>query len=175
MEAEEPYNAGLYTTVPTVLGDQCSIAKNHASGRQRGRHVKKQVASVKGAVRGLEPLIIFLALLPSDLFTKSLLVVQSSLRSPSNKCQTHLTSLLDIDTTNIAFVDVAIARHVCKVLQISFILLAKPKPVRGFDSQPASNIIHIIYPTLIMQVHSKLLAPMFVIKLGQHLLILNKP
>ena len=83
-------------------------------------------------------------------------------------------SLFDTGATGIAFVDVAIACHVCKVLQISFIPLAKPKLVRGFDGQPAPDITHAIYPTLTMQDYSKLLAPMLVTKLGQHSLILDK-
>ena len=42
-------------------------------------------------------------------------------------------SFLDTEATGITFIDVAMMRHVCKMLQISFIPLAKPKPVRGFD------------------------------------------
>lgn len=67
------------------------------------------------------------------------------------------------------------ARHVCDVLQISFIPLAKSKPVRGFDGRPAPDITHAIYPTLTVQGHFELLAPMLMTKLGQHPLILDKP
>ena len=100
-------------------------------------------------MRGLEPLVILLFLLPDDLFTKSSLVIQYSVRSSTNrKHQIHLTSLFDTGVTGIAFVDIAMTRHVCKVLQISFIPLAKPKPVRGFDGQPTPDITHAIYSTL---------------------------
>ena len=84
-------------------------------------------------------------------------------------------SLFDTGATGIAFIDVAMARHVCKVLQILFIPLAKPKLVRGFDGRPALDITHAIYFTLTVQGHSELLVPMLVIKLSQHLLILGKP
>ena len=85
------------------------------------------------------------------------------------------TSLLDTGATSIAFIDLAIARHVCDVLQISFIQLAKPKPIRGFDGKPAPPITHVIYLTLIVQGHTKLLALFLIMKLGQHSLILGKP
>ena len=42
-------------------------------------------------------------------------------------------SFLNTGAIGIAFVDIAMVRHMCEVLQILFILLAKPKPVRGFD------------------------------------------
>ena len=84
-------------------------------------------------------------------------------------------SLLDTGATSITFADVAMAHHVCKVLQIFFIPLAKFKPVRGFDGWLAPNITHVIYFTLTVQSHSELLAPMLMTKLGQHPLILGKP
>lgn len=56
--------------------------------------------------------------------------------------------LFDIGVTGITFVDVPMVRHMCKVLQISSILLAKPKLVRDFDSRSAPDITYAIYPTL---------------------------
>ena len=86
-----------------------------------------------------------------------------------------ITSLLNTGATGIVFIDLAMARHVCDVLQISFIQLAKLKLIREFDGKPASPITHTIYPTLMVQGHTKLLALFLVTKLGQHLLILEKP
>lgn len=121
-------------------------------------------------------MVISLSSLPGDLFTESHLVVQYSVGSLTNKkCQIYLTSLFDTGATNIAFVDLAIACHMCKVLQILFISLAKPKPVRGFDGRPASDITHAIYFMLTVQNYSELLTPMLVTKLDQHPLILGKP
>ena len=67
------------------------------------------------------------------------------------------------------------ARHVCNVLKIFFLLLAKPKPLKSFNGKPARPITHAIYPTLTVQGHSELLAPMLVTSLGQHPIILGKP
>ena len=110
--------------------------------------------------------------LPGNLFTDEALVVACSL-GRMNKIKT--TSLLDTEATGIAFIDMAMARHVCDVLQISFIQLAKLKPIREFDGKPAPPITHAIYLTLTVQGHTKLLAPFLITKLGQYPLILGKP
>ena len=90
-------------------------------------------------VEGSKPLLISLSLLLGDLFTESPLVVQCSIKSLTNrKYQIYLTSLFDTGAIGIAFVDVAMTRHMCKVLQISFIPLAKPKLVNSFNGQLAS-------------------------------------
>ena len=90
-----------------------------------------------------------------------------------NEISSH--SLLDTGATGVAFIDETMARHVCDVLKISFLPLAKPKPLKGFDGKPSRPITHAIYPTLTVQGHSKLLAPMLVTSLGQHPIILGKP
>ena len=86
-----------------------------------------------------------------------------------------ITFLLDTGATNIVFIDLAMARHMYDVLQISFIQLAKLKPIRGFDSKLILPITHAIYLTLIVQGYTKLLASFLITKLDQHLLILGKP
>ena len=92
-----------------------------------------------------------------------------------SRAQIETRSLLDTGATGIAFIDETMARHVCEVLKISFLPLAKPKPLKGFDGKPARPITHAIYPTLTVQGHSELLAPMLVTSLGQHPIILKKP
>ena len=84
------------------------------------------------------------------------------------------TSLLDTGAIDIAFIDLAMARHMCDVLKISFIQLAKPKPIKGFDGKPAPSITYAIYPTLTVQSHTKLLVLFLITKLGQHPLIFDK-
>ena len=116
-------------------------------------------------------MLIFVSNLPGNLFTDEALVVAYSL-GRINEIKT--TSLLDTGATGIAFIDLAMARHVCDILQISFIQLAKPKPIRGFDGKPAPSITHAIYLTLTVQGHTELLAPFLITKLGQHPLILGK-
>ena len=108
--------------------------------------------------------------LPGNLFTDKALVVTCSL-SRMNEIKT--TFLLDTGVTDITFINLAMARHVCDVLQISFIQLAKPKPIRGFDSKFALSITHAIYLTLIVQNHTELLAwallaSRFLTDSGQH-------
>lgn len=74
-----------------------------------------------------------------------------------------------------AFIDFSITHQVSEVLEISFVLFSKPKPIREFDGRPAYDITYAIYPTLTMQDNMEILAQFFVTILGQHLLILEKP
>ena len=87
----------------------------------------------------------------------------------------HTEALLDTGATGISFMDEAMTRNVCKILKISFVRLAKPKPIRGFDGRAAPDITHAVYPTLTVQGHTESLAPFLITKLGQHPLILGKP
>ena len=126
----------------------------------------------KVAMGSEKPLLISALSLPGNLFTNEALVVVCSL-GRMNEIKT--TSLLDIGATSIAFIDLKIARHVCDVLKIFCIQLAKPKLIKRFDDKPASLITHTVYPTLMVQSHTKLLAFFLITKLGQHPLILGKP
>ena len=126
----------------------------------------------KVAVGDKKPLLISASSLPGDLFTNEAFVIACSLDRIN---EINTTSLLDTGATGIAFINLVMACHVCDVLQISFIKLAKPKPIREFDSKPAPPITHAIYLTLTMQSHTKLLALFLVTKLDQHPLILGKP
>ena len=96
---------------------------------------------------GEKLLLVSASSLSGNLFTDEALVVACSL-GRMNEIKT--TSLLDTEATGIAFIDLAMACHVCEVLQIFFIQLAKLKPIREFDSKPAPPIIHAIYLTLTM-------------------------
>ena len=58
--------------------------------------------------------------MPGDLFTKEALLIQCIL----GEYQIQLQALLDTGATGIEFIDEAMARHVCEVLQISLIRLA---------------------------------------------------
>ena len=119
-----------------------------------------------------KPLLISAFSLPGNLFTDETFVIVCSL-DRMNEIKT--TSLLNTGATGIIFIDLAMTCHVCEVLQIFFIQLAKPKLIRGFDGKSAPPIIYAIYPTLTVQGHTKSLALFLITKLGQHLLILGKP
>ena len=120
---------------------------------------------------GEKPLLISALNLPGNLSTDEAFVVACSL-GRINKIKT--TFLLNTGATGIAFIDLEMARHVCDVLKISFIQLAKPKPIREFNGKPVSLITYAIYLTLTVQGNTKSLAFFLITKLGQHLLILGK-
>ena len=120
---------------------------------------------------GEKSLLISASSLPGNLFTNEALMIACSL-GRMNEIKT--TSLLDTGATGIAFINLEMAHHVCDVLEISFIQLAKPKPIRGFDGKPAPPIIHAIYPMLTVQGHTKSLILFLITKLGQFPLILGK-
>ena len=73
---------------------------------------------IKVAMGSEKLLLISVSSLPSNLFTDEALMVAYSL-GRINKTKT--TFLLDTGATGIAFIDLAIACHMCDVLQISFI------------------------------------------------------
>lgn len=123
-------------------------------------------------VGGEKSLLISVSSLLDNLFTNEVFVVACSL-GKINEIKT--TFLLDIRAIDIAFINLEIARHVCDILEISFIQLAKPKSIKRFNGKLAPPIIHAIYPTLIVQSHTKLLVLFLITKLGQHPLILDKP
>ena len=79
-------------------------------------------------------MIISLSLLPGDLFTDEALVVSCTL---DNEDQIQTRFLLDTSATGIAFIDKQMARHICHMLEIFFIPLAKPKLLKKFDGRPA--------------------------------------
>ena len=106
-----------------------------------------------------------------NLFTNEALVIACSLGRMN---EINTTFLLNTETTSITFIDLAMAYYICDVLQISFIQLAKPKPIREFDGKPASLITHAIYPTLAVQGYTESLALFLVTKLDQHPLIFSK-
>lgn len=103
------------------------------------------VALQKAMVEDTKPLLILSFLLLGNLFTDKVLVVLCKL---GNKNQVETCLLLDIRAIGIAFIDKKMARHVCHVLQILFLLLTKPKLLKNFDKKPAWPIIHAIYSTL---------------------------
>ena len=125
----------------------------------------------KIAVGDEKPLLISVSSLLGNLFTDKAFVVTYSL-GRVNEIKT--TSLLDTEAIDITFINLAMARHVYDVLKISFIQLAKPKSIRGFNGKSAPPITYAIYPTVMVQSHTKLLASFLITKLGQHPLILGK-
>ena len=140
--------------------------------KSRKKKIGKCVAPTEVTVKGKKPLIIFSSAMLGNFFTKEALLTQCRI---GKKNGIIFTSLLDTDSTGIAFINKKIICHICKLLQISFVKLNKPKLLKKFDSQSAPPITHAIYFILTIQNHTKEFAPLLVTKLGQHPVILSKP
>ena len=91
-----------------------------------------------------------------------------------DKYEHNLQTLVNTNVTKYAFIDEKIAQLVCETLQITFVMLSRSKLVNEFDDRKTKFIIHVIYFTLIVQNHSKIIIFMFIIKTEIHSLILNK-
>ncbi len=82
--------------------------------------------------------------------------------------------MIDNDCINFSFINIDIAQQVCDSLNINFLKLNKFREVKNYDERRNKNIIHVIYSFIIIQNHIKNSISMMIIKLDQHLIILNK-
>ena len=73
------------------------------------------------------------------------------------------------------FVDPVMAWRICDDLLIKPIRLSKSKAICGFNRKQASDVTHVIYPTMTVQEHRETTTPMLITQLGQHQIILGKP
>ena len=105
-----------------------------------------------------------------DLFCENFLTIQCTL---GNKIK--VITLIDIYTTAFDFINKKFAEIVCKKLEIQSQHLIKPKPIQRFDSRVIRPIIHVIFPMLFVENYTESLALLFIIKLGQHFIILGRP
>ena len=92
----------------------------------------------------------------------------------SDKYEHNLQALVNTNATEYAFIDEKTAQLVCETLQITSVILSRPKLVNEFDGRETKLITHAIYPTLIVQDHSKITTFMFITRIEAHSLILNK-
>lgn len=79
-----------------------------------GTYRKKYLAPVKVATKSKQPLLILSLTMPRNLFIEKTLVTQCILK----KNQIQLQALLDTSAIGIAFIDKAMACHMCEILQI---------------------------------------------------------
>ena len=91
-----------------------------------------------------------------------------------NKNELKTTALLNIDSSEHAFIDKEFARKVCNRLNISFQELIKIKLIRKYDEKTNVAIIYVIYSILTVNDHRKNLTFLLIIKLENHKLILKK-
>jgi hypothetical protein len=85
-----------------------------------------------------------------------------------------IKTMIDNDCINFSFINIDIAQQVCDSLNINFLKLNKFREVKNYDERRNKNIIHVIYSFIIIQNHIKNSISMMIIKLDQHLIILNK-
>ena len=82
--------------------------------------------------------------------------------------------LIDIDVSDYAFISEEIAQKVCHKLELIFVSLARFKRILNFERTKIKSITHQILLKMILQNHFELSTSLFIIKIDQHSLILNK-
>jgi hypothetical protein len=105
----------------------------------------------------------------NDLFDETFVLINCVLK---NKIFT--ITMINIDVTEYAFVHESVAQALCEVLKIKSVQLIKKRLIRIYDERKDQIIIHIIYSKMIIQKHIKSFIFLFIIKLKQQTLILNK-
>ena len=83
-------------------------------------------------------------------------------------------NLIDIDASEYVFISEEIAQKVCHKLELISMSLFRLKRILNFEETEIKFIIHQILLKMILQNHSELFASLFIIKIKQHSLILNK-
>lgn len=111
---------------------------------------------------------------PFDVWARKPLLADGAVSAGSSSLP--LKFLIDTGATGYAFIDEGLADQVCEKLQIARVRLDRPRPVEGYDGQVAPKpITHAIYPTLTVEGHKELTAPMFITRLGHQGAILGSP
>ena len=82
--------------------------------------------------------------------------------------------LIDIDAFEYAFINEKTAQKVCHKLELISISLSRFKRIFNFEKTKIKSITHQILLKMTIQNHSKLFASLFIIRIKQHSLILNK-
>ncbi len=82
--------------------------------------------------------------------------------------------MTDNDCIDYSFIDTYIAHKVCELLRIELLRWNKSREVKDYDERSNKDIIHVIYSFMIIQVHTENCISMMIIKLDQHLIILEK-
>ena len=82
--------------------------------------------------------------------------------------------LIDTDVTEYEFVNISVAQRICEQLRIISIELNKFKQLKEYDERQEQLITHVIYSTLIVQDYIESLISLFLTKLDQQNIILEK-
>ena len=82
--------------------------------------------------------------------------------------------LIDTDAFEYAFINEEIAQKVCHKLKLISMSLFRLKRIFNFEKTEIKFITHQILFKMILQNHSKFFASLFIIRIEQHSLILDK-
>ena len=110
-------------------------------------------------------------MLPGDFNASSPFTVPCNIGS-NEEIKTN--ALIDTGATGYAFIDEKLAHVICNRWNMKSHQLNAPKPVIGYDGRIGRTITHAIYPTMTVQGHRELSAPMLITPLGQHDVILGR-
>ena len=82
--------------------------------------------------------------------------------------------LIDIDVFEYAFISEKTAQKVCHKLELTSAFLSRLKRILNFEETEIKFIIHQILLKMTIQNHSEFFASLFIIRIEQHSLILDK-
>ena len=93
----------------------------------------------------------------------------------ANEISRTYPALVDTGADGYSFIDTSLAHSLCETLDIDPVPLLKKKTVDGFGDGMLREITHAIYPTLKVAGDTQLTAPMLIVKLKNHPVILGRP
>jgi hypothetical protein len=108
-----------------------------------------------------------------NLFDDKSVIVDCTL-GLDNDSEYKIRAMIDNECIDYSFIDTDIAHKVCERLGIVPLKLNKPREVKGYDERRGKDITHAIYPSMIIQNHTKSSTSMMITKLDQHSIILDK-
>ncbi len=107
----------------------------------------------------------------NNFFDDILMIVDCTLNLEN---EYKIKAMIDNDCINYFFINIVIAQKVYDLLKIILLKLNKSREMKNYDEKRNKNIIHVIYFFMIIVNHTKNSIFMMIIKLDQHLIILNK-
>jgi NMD protein affecting ribosome stability and mRNA decay len=101
-------------------------------------------------------------------------VIVNCILDLDNDSEYKIRAMIDNDCIDYSFIDINIAHKMCELLSIVSLKLNKPREVKSYDERRDKDITHVIYSLMTIQNHTKSSIFMMIIKLDQHLIILEK-
>jgi hypothetical protein len=108
-----------------------------------------------------------------NLFDDKSIIVNCTLNL-DNDNKYKIKVMIDNDCIDYLFINIDIAHKLCELLRIESLQLNKFREIKNYDERRSKNIIHVIHLFMIIQDHTKSCTSMMIIKLDQHLIILDK-